>query len=276
MNFSAAHLNLKTARAFHTALQGFAPRILWAYSSALEMLIACLEAEGLRLSIPVVLTSSEVLTDDLRARAQNAFGAVVADYYGQAERVSFAYALKKGEYRFMPAYGHVELQSLGQGRFAQIATNLRNSAQPLIRYETGDVIVADGADDPRAMAQIALGMRPFARMEGRESDYLVAPDGSRLIGMNHVPRAISGLLQMQLRQQAPDFVKVLAVVQGTPGDDLRAEIEARLSSRLPGSMHVEVEFCEALARTSRGKLPLVVREFEQDAAEKVAIPAPAP
>ncbi|NRG16358.1 hypothetical protein HPQ64_01490 [Rhizobiales bacterium] len=273
MNFSAAHLNLKTARAFHTALQDFAPRILWAYPSALEMLIACLEAEGLRLSIPVVLTSSEVLTDDLRECAEKAFGATVADYYGQAERVSFAYALKKDEYRFMPAYGHVELQPLGQCRFSQIATNLRNSAQPLIRYETGDVIVADDADDPRAMEEIALGVRSFTRIEGRESDYLIAPDGSRLIGMNHVPRAIPGLLQLQLRQQTTDFVKVMAVAQGTPGEDLRAEIEARLSSRLPASMRVEVEFCEALARTSRGKLPFVVREFEQNAAKTLAISA---
>ncbi|MXN66625.1 hypothetical protein GR183_17040 [Stappia sp. GBMRC 2046] len=276
MNLSAAHLNLKTARTFHAALRDFAPPILWAYPSALELLIACLEAEGLKLSIPIVLTSSEVLTEGLRERAEKAFGAVVADYYGQAERVSFAYALKAGEYRFLPAYGHVELEPLGEGRFGQIATNLRNSVQPLVRYETGDVIVADDVDDPRALEEIALGIRSFARIEGRESDYLLAPDGSRLVGMNHVPRAIPGLMQMQLRQSAPDFVQVLAVAGDRAGDGMRSEIEARLSSRLPDTMRVEVEFREALERTSRGKLPLVVREFERNATETGRNPADTP
>ncbi|WP_439622319.1 hypothetical protein [Shinella sp.] len=263
MNFSVAHLNAETAETFFKALKDFAPGVIWAYPSALDMLAACMEQKGWRLDVPVVLTSSEVLTDELRARAEQLFGACVADYYGQAERVSFAYALKASTYRFMPAYGRVELQPVGNegdGRFRIISTNLRNAAQPLVRYDTGDIAIAPGALDAQGAAEVALGIKPFARIEGRESDYLIAPDGSRLIGMNHIPRSIDGLLQMQLRQTDPDRVLVLAVAERSENEALKAAIAAKVAQRLPQTMRVEIRFCEAIARDKSGKMPLVVRE----------------
>lgn len=262
MNFSVAHLNAATAPAFVGALETFAPGIIWAYPSALEMLATLMRHIGRRLHVPVVLTSSEVLTDDVRAQAEAVFGACVADYYGQAERVCFAYALKAGAYSFLPAYGKVELLPAAGGaksRFRIIATNLRNKAQPLIRYDTGDIalVLQDGPTDLEA---VAMGLLPFAGIEGREGDYLVAPDGSRLIGMNHVPRAIAGLVQMQIRQVEPDRVLVLAVPVLPADEDLKRVIADRVTSRLPSAMRVEVRLCDAIERGKNGKMPLVVRE----------------
>lgn len=263
MNFSVAHLNLRNADIFIEALKRFRPEVIWAYPSALEMLAACLEARGERLRVPVILTSSEVLGDDLRALAERLFNARLVDYYGQAERVCFAYALEANRYRFLPAYGQVELQPIegnSVGRFAISATNLRNRAQPLLRYQTGDIAEINGDTSAGGLEEVALGLRPFTRIEGRESDYLLAPDGSRLVGMNHVPRGIAGLMQMQLRQVAPDRVLVLAVADGAAGPGLQQEITAKVASRLPKTMQVDVEFREEIERQASGKLPLVVRD----------------
>lgn len=262
LNFSVAHLNAATAPVFLDALETFAPDILWVYPSALEMLTAFLERDGRRLGVRVILSSSEVLTDDVRRKAETLFGACVADYYGQAERACLAYALEAGAYRFMPAYGAVEFEPAegGEGsRLRLIATNLRNATQPLLRYDTGDIIVAKEALDEAGLQELALGCRSFTRIDGRESDYLIAPDGSRLIGMNHVPRQIAGLVQMQLRQTEPDRVVVLAVAEGLPNDVLQAAITAKVRARLPNTMRVELRFCDAIAREKSGKMPLVVR-----------------
>lgn len=262
LNFSVAHLNAATAVAFIDALEAFSPKVLWVYPSALEMLVACFERDGRRLQVPVILSSSEVLADELRAKAESLFGACVVDYYGQAERVSFAYALKAGAYRFLPAYGQVELQAVegeDRSRFRMIATNLRNGAQPLIRYDTGDIAIVPDGLNAASLNEVALGCRTFARVEGRESDYLLAPDGSRLIGMNQIPRSIDGLLQMQLRQTEPDRVLVLAVPDGQPSDVLKAAIAAKMRARLPDTMRIEIRFCDAIEREKSGKMPLVVR-----------------
>ncbi|SFA80437.1 phenylacetate-CoA ligase [Rhizobium sp. NFR07] len=262
LNFSVAHLNAATAVAFIEALEAFSPKVMWVYPSALEMLVACFERDGRHMQVPVILSSSEVLSDELRAKAESLFGACVVDYYGQAERVSFAYALKAGAYRFLPAYGRVELHAVegeDKSRFRMIATNLRNRAQPLIRYDTGDIAIVPGDASAASLNEVILGCRTFARIEGRESDYLLAPDGSRLIGMNHIPRSIDGLLQMQLRQTEPDRVLVLAVPDGQPSDVLKAAIAARMQARLPDTMRIEIRFCDAIEREKSGKMPLVVR-----------------
>lgn len=262
MNFSVAHLNAATMQIFVDALEAFSPGVIWAYPSALEMLTTCMEGLGRRLHVPVILTSSEVLTHDVRTQAEAVFGGCVADYYGQAERLCFAYALKAGAYAFIPAYGKVELQPADgpdRTRFRIIATNLRNAAQPLVRYETGDIAIVPQSSTTDLDA-VAMGWMPFTRIEGRESDYLVAPDGSRLIGMNHIPRSIKGLVQMQIRQTEPDRIRVFAVPE-TPGDEnLKSTIAAKVKSRLPSTMRVEVRFCEAIEREKNGKLPLVVRD----------------
>jgi phenylacetate-CoA ligase len=59
------------------------------------------------------------------------------DYYGQAERVAFAYATAPGEYRFLPGYAHVEFEPAdsegGNKLYEIVGTSLWNRAMTLIR-----------------------------------------------------------------------------------------------------------------------------------------------
>jgi len=258
---SSSHLNLTTLPAYREALARFAPRILWAYPSALDLLVSGLEELGLSLHIPIVLTSSEVLTRDMRARAERCLGATVIDYYGQAERVCLAYDIGGTGYRFLAPYGHVDLRETGSpDRREIVATNLQNDAMILLKYRTGDIAVLDRAPNSAEAEEIALGLRPFARIDGREGDYLLAPDGSRIIGMNHVPRGVAGVLQMQLFQKSLTDIHVRAVAANAEAETVRAAIEAAMKPRMHRDMRLTVEICEKLQRTKAGKLPFIVRD----------------
>ena len=89
-------------------LEKFAPQLLCAYPSALETLVRYLRDSGRRLSIPAVVTSSEVFRPEAWALVEQMLGCRLADYYGQAERIAFASANAAGEYRFQHAYSCVE------------------------------------------------------------------------------------------------------------------------------------------------------------------------
>jgi phenylacetate-CoA ligase len=257
---SSAHLNQRTLPDYHKALQDFAPGILWAYPSVLELLLSCLEQRDLTLDIPIVLTSSEVLTSDVRARAEKRLNATVIDYYGQAERVCFASDPDGAGYRFLGPYGAVELMATEDPQRKEIvATNLRNNAMILLRYRTGDIAVLDAQPTREHLEEIALGLRPFGRIDGREGDYLLAPDGSRIIGMNHVPRGIEGVLQMQIHQTSASDVAVHAIAGTTDTASLRTAIETAMRPRMPADMTLTVAFRDRLTRTSAGKLPFIVR-----------------
>ena len=92
--FSSNVLNHETVRDYARALREFSPTLLCAYPTSLECLCRLLQQHDERVRIPSVLTSSEVLKREAWSLARDTLGCNLADYYGQAERVAFAYAFE--------------------------------------------------------------------------------------------------------------------------------------------------------------------------------------
>lgn len=262
MVMSSNHLNAATVAAYAEALERFAPDVLWAYPTALESLCVQLERSGLRLQVGRVLTSSEVLHPGVWRLAERTLGCRLVDYYGQAERVGFAWARAPGEYRFLRGYAHVELlESGGDGRYQLyeiVGTSLWNHAMPLVRYRTGDLIRLPAGLSREAILETARGERPFPGVLGRDSDILISPDGVRLTGIDHFQRDVKNLRRIQVIQESASEVRVL--VLGTPafGEEDAAQLLANIRRKLPASMRVDVECVEALERTGLGKTPFVI------------------
>src|SRR5262249_14477493 len=158
-----------------------------------------LRGAGLRVSIPITLCSSEMLPDDLWQLTADVLGSRLVDYYGLAERASFAYAFEAGTYRFLAGYSYNELipcrSDADADLYELVATGLWNMKMPLVRYRTGDLVRLRAGSDPIA---VAYGVEPFLGVVGRTDDYLVAPDGARLMGIDHIPRGIRDVERMQV------------------------------------------------------------------------------
>ncbi len=272
---SSAHLTGDTVGWYADELSRFAPDFLWAYPSTLSSLIRLLDATGRALAIGLVVTSSEMLSPAEAELAADRLGARIVDYYGQAERVALA-ADTGGGYRFDPLYATVELEPAGQADGSAvdeagdelaaasiIGTGHWNSAMPLVRYETGDRIRyrPDGTADQ--LARIALGEAAFVGIGGRSADYLISPDGGVLVGIDHLPRGLTGVLRMQVRQPAAIEVQILVVTRsGDLDDGDRSTLEASIARKIPSSMSVAIEVVDELPRTAAGKTPFVVRAPE--------------
>ena len=265
--FSANHLCTATILAYKQALEEFRPDVLWVYPSALESL--CGLAAETELALPtlkLVLTSSEVLSAQARATAERVLGVPVYDYYGQAERVNFAYSLNGTDFYFHPAYGITELALVRQDDDADyyeiIGSGCWNTAQPLLRYKTGDLAKLPKGAPEADVAEIAMGIRPFLGIEGRIEDYLLSPDGVKLIGMNHIPRGIEGIVQTQLVQAAPDKVDIYVVPNSQYGKADETQLLKQARVKIPTSMKIKIHVVERIARNASGKAPLVVRKLK--------------
>ena len=95
MVFSSNHLSKKNLRHYLRAFREFSPEILWAYPSVAARLGELLEWSGEKLHVPVIMTGSEKLTTQVRRQLIKTFGARSLDYYGQGERVAFAYSVEE-------------------------------------------------------------------------------------------------------------------------------------------------------------------------------------
>ena len=243
----------------------FEPEVLVVHTGLLRVLVDRLETLGLTPPrIPVLLTSSEVLDSDLRARAAAMFRGHIVDLYGQSERAAAAFSLRDGEYRFVPGYAHVELEPLaiaGELRYARvIGTPFWNPAMPLVRLDVGDVIELTVADpSPEHLAEVAGARLPFRSVLGRESEYLLTVDGERVVGLSLVPRGVDGIRRVQFLQEETGVVTILVEAPGTIDVRTADRLEANLRSLSSGRLDIRVRQTEDLLVTPLGKTPLVVR-----------------
>lgn len=259
--FSSNHLDSRTVGHFVQALRDYAPDAIFAYPTALESLCALMLQRGDSLRIPATICGSEALTRSTSEMARAALGTRVLDYYGQAERVAFAYGDPELGYRFLATYSMSELQRTQDVEdpdlYEVVGTSLWNCAMPLVRYRTGDRIRLRRGGDPNA---VAAGRETFLEILGRSDDYLIAPSGARLIALNHVPRDVPRIVRAQFVQEAPDRVTLLVIPAPGFDDESRRVLLEHTSLKLPPSMRVRIETTAQLVRHRSGKIPLVVRK----------------
>lgn len=267
MVFSSNVLMEKTVGDYVRALEEFQPTLLCAYPTSLECLCRLMQQQGLRVKIPVVLTSSEVLKREAWSLARETLGCDLADYYGQAERVAFAHAFAPRDYHFLPSYSFVELlpyksdqiADAGQGGLYEIVgTTFWNDLMPLVRYRTGDLVRLPENWGQREVDELVYGLRAFSGVLGREQEILVCPKGVRLTGIDHIPRDVDHILRIQVIQESLDDVRIL--VLPAPGYSERdaAELLRNARAKVPESMRLRIETAQWLERTPRGKTPLVI------------------
>ena len=267
MVFSSNVLMRETVGDFAKALQEFAPTLLCAYPTSLECLCRLLQQQELHVRIPHVLTSSEVLKREAWTLARETLGCNLADYYGQAERVAFAYAFEPRQYRFLHLYGHVELRPFksdqltdpGKGDLYEIiGTTFWNELMPLVRYRTGDLIRLPEDFGPVEIEEVALGLRSFSGVLGREQEILVCPKGVRLTGIDHIPRDVANILRIQVIQEGLDDVRILVLPAAGYTERDAAQLLQNARSKVPDTMRLRIETAQWLERTPRGKTPLVI------------------
>ncbi|HYE05645.1 MAG TPA: AMP-binding protein [Planctomycetota bacterium] len=259
---SSNHLAASTVRAFVEELRAFAPHCIYAYPSSLHALCALMELHGLRLDVPLALTSSEVLDESTLRLARRVLGCTVADYYGQAERVAFAAAHDGAGYRFMPGYAHVELEPAGEKEdgdcYEIIGTTLWNLRMPLVRYRTGDFIVAPAGLDAAALDELRFGLRPFLRLLGRQGEFIAAPDGTHIVGLSRLLYDVEHVYRFQVVQESSSDLLLLLMPMAGFTDRDRERVVANAQARIPKSMRVRVELTDRLERTPAGKTPFVI------------------
>jgi phenylacetate-CoA ligase len=124
-----------------------------------------------------------------------------------------------------------------------VVTDLTNRAMPLLRYQVGDVAVLDERRCP-----CGRGLPLLQRLEGREADYVVTPDGGLISGISltenfalHVP----GLAQLQIVQESLRRF-VFRIVKGL---DFNARSLERIDSLVGERFGPDIAYtCEYVAR----------------------------
>lgn len=239
------------------ALNEYQPDVIGGYPSVMALL-AEEQLEGqLRISPRIVLTTSEVLTEDAAARIERAWTQPVEGYFSTEVAVIAGGSLAQvGLHVCEEAIVEVvddegRPAAPGQPGARVLLTNLVNRTQPLIRYELLDSVQLADGPDPTG--------RPFdriARIDGRSDDVLRLPGvaGGTVAVHPYRLRApfvrLLDVLQYQIVHR-PDGLTARIVVRPDASREVEAAVRAALEESLcdaGAASAVAVEVVDRIAR----------------------------
>ena len=260
--FSSMHLNSRTFPDYEKKLREFKPDIVMAYPSSLDLLTHLAEAKNTTVGFKLAISSSETLGAGLRERVRVTFGAALLDYYGQTERSCAAYSYADGIYHFISAYALPELLPDAEGRLSIVGTPFWNRAQPLLRYDIGDIAVVPQGGD---LERITLGIDPFLGIEGRRSDCLKLADGTRVFGLDRIPSGVSGAASVQIVQVAESAVLMVVVPNARYSEETLAVLRRKFYLKVPQNVDLRIDLRDSPYRLPSGKAPVFISQIQSTA-----------
>jgi hypothetical protein len=108
------------------------------------------------------------------------------------------------------------------------------------------------------MDELALGLRSFEGILGRQQELLLCPNAVRITGIGTMPNYVENVLRLQVVQEDIDSARIFVLPTGQFSDADAEMLLANARSLVPREMNLTVEIATRLERTPRGKTPLIV------------------
>ncbi|WP_346960472.1 phenylacetate--CoA ligase family protein [uncultured Arthrobacter sp.] len=246
------------------ALNGFRPRSLVGYASALRPLAAEQRAGRLAIAPEAVMSASEVLSAQAAAEMEAAWGSWPFDVYAATETAGIA---SPCSYRNSHLYEDLVIVEPVDQAGAPVppgtvgsrllVTVLFSRTLPLIRYEMSDRVGIGGRGCPCGRSFALL-----KTVEGRVEDVLLLPGRQGPVSVH--PNVFHNVLDeatvagWQVIQQTGALRVLLAgVAKDVSAERVRAELAKVLASSGVVGTQLDIHLVESLERTALGKAPLV-------------------
>ena len=241
---------------YHSIVR-FRPKFLHVYPSAVNILGEYMLKNRLEPipSIQCIYTASENLYSYQRETIEKAFRCKVFDFYGHTEHACMAKQVLEG-YVTLWQYGFTELryeepvdpseESKINNMAEIVATTYDNTAMPLIRYRTMDLVA-----NPENIG----GRISFKDIEGRKQDFILTASGRKIsiAAINMHDEIFDHVQQFQFYQD--DMKKcVLRIVRRSEyGEDDEIKIRKKIGDKLGSDIYLELLYVNEIPRTKSGK-----------------------
>jgi phenylacetate-CoA ligase len=239
------------------------PDTFSAYALSLEIIADTLLERGITDIRPsLVFSAAMPLSDRGRTVVEQAFGVAPLDVYVTAELGTLAWECpeQRGALHLNDDMQIIEIlddrdQPVPEGETGQVVvTQLCCLAQPLLRYRLGDL----AARIP-GRCGCGRGLARLSPVQGRTRHVIRLPDGRVLYGMmiSTVVKPFPEVRRWQLRQTAPDALRLLVVPAPTWRPEVAVEVARQLEEKFRG-LRFEVEPVDDIPPAPTGKLQTIV------------------
>lgn len=249
MFFSPYHLNADTVKDYAEGLANV--KWIHGYTSKLADMAYQLIEAGIAVPMDFVTIGAENMYDTQKKLLERAFRCRVYQHYGLTEGAANISQSLDGILRVDEDFSYVEFIDNGKDHNI-IGTNFHYYRMPLIRYNTGDYAELSSSQDG--------GFRIVESLHGRESEYIIKPDGSKITAVEfdeEIFAKVSHMAQAQIVQRSKTelIIHVIKLEGYTNSDE--EMLFRRLNTVVGGDMNYRIEYPEMLEKAKNGKFKLI-------------------
>ena len=137
-----------------------------------------------------------------------------------------------------------------------LVTDLRNAANPFIRYEIGDLGTMSGEPCP-----CGLPFPVLATVDGRVQEVINKQDGSKLTALfiPHMMKEFPWIEGYQVVQESNDAICINVVTGEELTNELTESVRRVLQPRVGNDMKITFERVDRLQKNKSGKTPIVIQ-----------------
>mgnify|MGYP001268506645 CR=1 FL=1 len=254
--FSAYHINEKNLESYISKLSSSKVQWIHGYPSVITLLAGYILTKNLKskLSIKKISLGAENLSLFQKTLIQKAFNVNPIQHYGLAEGVANISELENGRFRVDEDYSFVEFIKKENNQHQIVGTSLTNYAFPLIRYSTGDLATLDNVDKN--------GWRYVQDIDGREEDYIILSDNSKVGRLDHIFKDITKIKECQFVQYEIGAVDLMIVKSHEFSQIDEQQIRKYVNSYLGNKIVLTIKYVDKIEKTSNGKLRFVVSKVK--------------
>lgn len=269
------HLTPERITSIARDLDARGPRFWSGYPSIVHVYCRLIAEAGIKLARPpqFIFTGAENILEHQRRDIEAVTGAVLSDQYGFTEGAGNASHCEELVYHEDFEYGVLECvdpQPLENGETMGrvIATGFASHGFPLIRYDVGDTAVWATPDHKCSCGRAS---RVINRIEGRVDDYVVTPEGRRIMRFDYLFKDTRGIREAQIVQQKIEEIVIRVVLE--PGA-VKTELDVvrgLVAEWISPTLGVRFEIVPELPRGANGKLQAVVSHLPADVRQGLSV-----
>lgn len=258
----AFELTRENAADYLAKIRKYSPCVIKGYASAIYNL--ALYAQDLSMKnirVLGIFSTAEYLPDQWAARISEVFNCPVKGYYGCGEVNSMGFQVEQAGPYIVPDE-HVIIESIDmvQNGITKentlLVTSLYNYAQPLIRYQLGDIgeVSAAGINHQTRST--------ITNLVGRTSDMFLRKDGT-FVSPSLAPHIIAktGLpvIRYQFIQSDKNSIEFLYETEGPDLSDLqKQEVASIIHSHISEDINLQFTLTDEFTLSKNGKFRIVI------------------
>lgn len=231
------------------------------YPSFIHSLATIAIEKGLSLKNPprVIFMGCENTFDFQKKSVEEFTGARITDQYGFAEACGNASECEHDLYHEDFELGVVECtepRDLPDGRVKGniVCTGLTCPEFPFIRYEIGDVGIWENKN---VLCHCGRQSRLLVKIEGRQDDYVVTPEGGRVMRFDYIFKDAQNVMESQIVQEKLGEIIIYIVRRSNYSEKDEKIIRDEIKKWISGSLKVKFVYVSEIERESNGKFRAV-------------------